>query len=151
MDRSKICLVALALVAGVITACNGTNTTTATGPDGDVVVTVTMTDNAFEPDSFEVAAGETVTFRFVNDGRAVHEAVLGDGAVQRHHAEEMMDSRRHGGGHMPGPHMDTAAVVVDPGATGDLTFTFEGPETLLIGCHQPGHWEAGMVAEVRVA
>ena len=38
----------------------------ATGSDRSV--TVTMTDNAYAPASIPAAAGETVTFRFVNDG-----------------------------------------------------------------------------------
>lgn len=33
---------------------------------------------AFEPDSIDVSAGETVSFVVTNTGRAVHEFTLGD-------------------------------------------------------------------------
>lgn len=45
---------------------------------------------------------------------------------------------------------DGQAIEVAPGATGDLTYTFDEPGTLLLGCHEPGHYEAGMVATIVV-
>jgi plastocyanin len=40
-------------------------------PDGSTL-TVTMVDNAFEPDQFVVAAGAGVIFDLTNDGAAIH-------------------------------------------------------------------------------
>ena len=31
-----------------------------------------------------------------------------------------------------------------------MTYTFKGGESLLIGCHQPGHYEAGMKVSLTV-
>lgn len=44
--------------------------------------------------------------------------------------------------------MAKTAATVDPGATEDLTATFDRTGTFIIGCHQPGHFEAGMKATV---
>ena len=52
----------------------------------------------------------------------------------------------HGGGHG-----DTDGITVEPGERGETTHTF-GDEAgeVLIGCHQPGHYEGGMVATIDV-
>ncbi|MEX1125622.1 MAG: hypothetical protein WD895_07820 [Acidimicrobiia bacterium] len=38
-----------------------------------------------------VRAGETITFRIVNDGTVVHDFTLGDSAIQDEHEEEMAE------------------------------------------------------------
>ena len=45
---------------------------------------------------------------------------------------------------------DSDATVVQPGQTGPMTHTFTESGTVLIGCHEPGHWEAGMKATIKV-
>ena len=37
-----------------------------------------------------------------------------------------------------------------PGETGSLSMTFAEARSLLIGCHEPGHYEAGMRATLTV-
>lgn len=105
-----------------------------------------MTDNAFDPDSVAVAAGETVTFRFTNNGAAEHDAFIGDAEAQKEHGEAMA-SGDHSGHNMK----DGDAVLLEPGKTGEITYAFKEGERLLIGCHQPGHYEAGMKAEITVS
>ena len=58
-----------------------------------------------------------------------------------------------GMGDMGGMHHEGAdtAVTVNPGETKDLTTTFDRAGTVIIGCHQPGHYEAGMKATVTVS
>ena len=51
-------------------------------------------------------------------------------------------------------HGDAAApLVLEPGETGEVTMTFDDPDmsSTIIGCHVPGHWEAGMRVDVAVA
>jgi uncharacterized cupredoxin-like copper-binding protein len=36
------------------------------------------------------------------------------------------------------------------GETGRVTMTFDFAQRLLIGCHEPGHYEAGMVGSIDV-
>lgn len=107
-------------------------------------VTVEMVDLAFAPERIEVAEGETVRFEFTNSGQLPHDAFIGDAAAQEAHGGEMDD------GHGAHGDDDDDAVTVDPGATAALVHTFDEPGELLIGCHQPGHYEGGMVATVTV-
>ncbi len=115
---------------------------------GDVrTVEVEMRDIAFEPAAIEVEAGETVRFVFTNTGAVAHEAYLGTADEQGEHADEMdsmggMEGMDHGG---------EDVVTVEPGETGELTHTFTDAGPVQLGCHQPGHFEAGMVLDITVA
>lgn len=107
-------------------------------------VEVTMRDILYDPTSVEVKAGETVKFVFHNEGEIVHDAFIGDEEAQAAHEKEM----RHGEGMPHGD--DKHAVTVDPGKTAELTYAFDEPATLVIGCHQDGHYAAGMKIAVTV-
>jgi len=197
MRRSTGALVVTAIVLGGAAAgCgshdgssghDGEGASATTTPAGRTIA-VTMTDNAFQPTSFRVAKGETVTFTFTNDGKVTHEAVLGDEAAQMDHHRQMTgttgtmdhhaattgttgdvdhhaamadggDADHHrksdstapsGSGHAGGAMHDDDAVTVEPGRSGSITHTFSESGTYIIGCHEPGHWEAGMKATVEV-
>ena len=112
--------------------------------DGDVrSIEVSMSDELrFEPADFTVSAGETIRFEVTNDGQAVHEFLIGDEAVQDEFAEEMAED----GGH----HETDAGVTVQPGETESFEYIFDVAGELLAGCHEPGHYEAGMVASISV-
>ena len=102
-------------------------------------VDVEMRDIAYSPTSIPVHAGETVTFVFHNMGQAEHEAFIGDAAAQADHESKMESGATGGMGGMGGDE-----VKVEPGRTASLSHTFKPGETLLIGCHEPGHYAAGM-------
>jgi uncharacterized cupredoxin-like copper-binding protein len=103
-----------------------------------------MTDDLrYNPDALRVSANETVRFVIDNAGAGVHEFLVGTADEQAAFAADMADG--HGGGHA-----DDAGVSVDPGETAEFSYTFDAPGELLIGCHEPGHYEAGMVATVSV-
>jgi uncharacterized cupredoxin-like copper-binding protein len=96
----------------------------------------------FEPGSLRVRAGEPITFVVTNSGVIRHEFVVGDEAEQAEHAAEMAHgSAGHGHGN---------ALSLAPGETGTLVMQFDVPGRLLIGCHEPGHYAAGMVGEIEV-
>jgi uncharacterized cupredoxin-like copper-binding protein len=102
-------------------------------------VDVEMRDIGFAPATLTVAQGETVTLRFTNVGKVAHDAFVGDEAAQADHEAEVRDGM--GGMH----HGDSDdAVTVQPGKTATLTHTFDRTGTVEIGCHQPGHYAAGM-------
>ena len=154
MSKPRITLLATAAVAALFLAACGSDssadTTTTPVDGGTTVVDVTMTDMAFTPTVIAVKAGDTVKFRFRNDGKAVHEAVIGDEAFQQDHAEQM-SAMGHSGDAMPhGTDDEASPLVVQPGETGELTYTATDAGSLLIACHQPGHWEAGMKATINV-
>ena len=107
-------------------------------------VSVTMTDELrFEPDAVTVSAGETVRFVVHNAGATDHEFLIGDETAQATFAAEMADG--HGD-----THAGDAGVALGPGETGEFTYTFDEPGDLLIGCHEPGHYDGGMVARITV-
>lgn len=45
---------------------------------------------------------------------------------------------------------DEGGITVEPGETGEITHTFEAGSRLLIGCHEEGHYVAGMRAMLNV-
>jgi uncharacterized cupredoxin-like copper-binding protein len=102
-------------------------------------VEVTTHDTmSFEPSRITVSAGETVTFKVTNAGQAVHEFTLGDAAMQQQHADEMAQMRDSMAHNQPN------SITVQPGETKQLTWRFGDNGTLEYGCHQPGHYQAGM-------
>ena len=147
--RTARAIVALVAAAGALAACSSdTKDPTAAAASG--TVTVRMTDNVYSPATITAKAGQRVTFKFVNDGKLAHEAFIGDAKAQSDHAAEMGamgDMGDHGSMHMGS---DDGPVKVEPGKTGELTHTFDKAGTVLIGCHQPGHYESGMKATVDV-
>lgn len=136
----RVTLVIPFLLALVLAACS------AGGESGTRTITVRMFDDMrFAPDRFDVTAGETVRFEVANAGQATHELFIGDTAAHEQHAEEMRE-----GGHTDDAHDNPAGVTVAPGETGTLVYTFGEAGELLAACHEPGHYEAGMVAPITV-
>ncbi|MGQ0617564.1 MAG: cupredoxin domain-containing protein [Acidimicrobiia bacterium] len=152
MRLPRTLLAAVAGVALVATACGDDDASTAGQPDATRTVVVDMVDIAFGPETLEIDAGETVRFVFTNRGEVVHDAFIGDADAQAGHETEMRDAEdaeEHGGGH--GEDEGTDAVTVEPGESEELTHTFEEAGAIEVGCHQPGHYEAGMKIAVEVA
>ena len=144
---ARTLLVLSSVLTLVAASCGGDDG----GEEAARTIEVDMVDIAFEPASVDVEAGETVRFVFSNEGEAVHEGFVGDEQAQEEHDaerarggddDEEMQGMEHDG--------DDEAVVVDPGDTGELTYTFDEPGLVQVGCHQPGHYEAGMVIDVNV-
>lgn len=97
----------------------------------------------FDPSEIEVRKDETVTFEVTNVGQTVHEFTLGDEAFQKQHGEEMMAS--------PAMMEDAAnSILLQPGETRRVTWKFTAAGKVLFGCHQPGHYEGGMVGSISV-
>lgn len=106
-------------------------------------IAISAIDTAFEPASLSVARGEVVTFVVTNNGKAAHEFILGDAAMQEQHASAM----EHGGPAHGGDNM----IELAPGETKEITWRFDETGTILYACHEPGHYDAGMVGEIAVA
>ena len=105
-------------------------------------IDVEMKDIAYAPTSVDVKAEEKVTFIFRNTGAIAHDAFIGDEAAQAKHEKDMkgMDHDKN----------SKNAVTVDPGKTAPLTYTFDKAGSILVGCHQPGHYAAGMKIQVNI-
>jgi uncharacterized cupredoxin-like copper-binding protein len=99
--------------------------------DADRVVEVSAKEpNRFDPELIGVEQGETILFRVTNDGRGLHEFVLGEHV----HGEE-----------------DDGSVQLAPGETKELAWTFERTGNVEFACFVPGHYESGMRGTISVA
>lgn len=134
-------IAATAAVGSLIVGC--ASGATASPSDGPRVIGVRMTDDLrFEPAEFSVEAGETVRFEVTNAGGAVHEFLIGDEAAQERFEMEMAEGGME--------HETDAGVSVQPGETEAFEYTFTEAGELLAGCHEPGHYDGGMVATISV-
>ncbi|HKY15489.1 MAG TPA: cupredoxin domain-containing protein [Microthrixaceae bacterium] len=145
LPRPVLVLAAVTVGALGLAACADDDTTDAGGSSDARAVQIDMVDTAFEPDHLAVTEGETIRFVFTNTGAVAHDAFIGDANAQADHEEEMRSDMAgmHGG--------DADAITVEPGDTGELAYTFDGTGSIEIGCHQQGHYEAGMKMPVDVA
>ena len=131
-------------------------------------VEVVMGDMSFTPTAIEIKAGETVRFVLVNKGQLLHEFNLGDAAIHAKHQQEMLQMQQSGmltptgmkemdHGSMAGmdhgsmKHNDPNSVLVEPGKTAELTWTFSKATSLEFACNIPGHYQAGMVGKLTVS
>lgn len=107
-------------------------------------ITLRMTDDMrFTPRRIEVQEGETVRLRAENQGRLLHEIVLGTPADLDAHAEMMA---RH-----PGMEHDEAHMAhVAAGQRGDIVWKFNRAGEFRFACLIPGHYQAGMTGTVAV-
>jgi uncharacterized cupredoxin-like copper-binding protein len=108
-------------------------------PDAHVrTVHVTIHHSRFVPADMTFPRGETVRFVVHNTDPIDHEFLLGDAARQAAH--ETGTEAKHGA--VPGE------VSVAAGTTAYTTYTFG--QSVLLGCHAPGHWAFGMRGTVAV-
>lgn len=108
----------------------------ATAADRTIAVTLSD-DMRFHPDHVTARKGETVRFVVRNAGKVRHEMVLGTDASLREHAAMMRRSTAMA-------HDEGDGVVVDPGGSAELVWTFDRAGRFAFACLVPGHFEAGM-------
>jgi uncharacterized cupredoxin-like copper-binding protein len=147
MKRGPV-MVAAAAFAVVASACRGGHEDQVSRAPARTV-NIDMKDIAFQPTTFTAQRGERVRFVFHNRGQLPHDAFIGDAQAQAEHEREMRQGDDDGHGMHEGG--DGKGITVEPGKTGHLTYTFDRTGTIEIGCHQPGHYAAGMKMAVTVA
>jgi uncharacterized cupredoxin-like copper-binding protein len=121
----------------------------AFGQEGDPkkvtrVVKLSMADTMrFTPADVVVTRGETIKFRLRNDGKVLHEMVLGTPQDLKAHAELMrkFPDMEHSEAHM---------AHVKPSTDGEIVWQFTKAGEFQFACLLPGHFEAGMVGKVTV-
>ena len=117
----------------------------AAAADADRVVEIVLDDDfTITPSETTTAVGETVTFKVTNEGKLTHDFTLGRADLQDEHDLEMAE--------MAGMAMadEPNAFMLESGETKELTWHFAEAGEVLIGCHIPGHYAAGMNAEISV-
>lgn len=109
------------------------------------VIEITMSDAMrFSPDLIEVKQGETVKFVIRNDGKMLHEFVLGTKKELDEHAALMLK--------FPGMEHDEPYMShVPAGKAGEITWTFNRAGEFDFACLIAGHYQAGMVGKVKVS
>jgi uncharacterized cupredoxin-like copper-binding protein len=131
-------------------------------------IEVVMGDMSFDHRAIDIKAGETVRFVLVNKGQLLHEFNLGDAAMHAEHQQAMLQMQQsglltptgmkamdhgamdHGAMGHGMKHDDPNSVLVEPGKTAELTWTFTKPTRLEFACNIPGHYQAGMVGKLTV-
>jgi uncharacterized cupredoxin-like copper-binding protein len=100
-------------------------------------------DMRFTPDRIAVKLGETVRFVARNNGKVMHEFVIGTKAENEKHAALMVK--------FPNMEHDAPYMAhVPPGKTGRIVWTFNRPGTFEFACLIAGHYSAGMVGTITV-
>lgn len=126
----------------------------------DRSITIEMDEMKFSPETVEVEPGETIRFEVVNVGRAVHEFNIGTNETWNGHRGEMQKMMREGMMTMRSinhdqmmetgmMHDDANSVLLEPGDTGEVIWTFPEGAEIGFACNVPGHREAGMVGNFR--
>jgi len=115
-------------------------------PNSDAIRTIEVVarDIEFSTNQIQVNPGETVRFLIRNEGELEHDFTIGDADTQAAHRAEMqamMSGASDGDSH---DHQAQNAVMVAPGETTELVWTFAEGESVEFGCNVPGHFEAGM-------
>ena len=140
----------------------------AKAAEADRTVEITLGDMYYEPASVQVKAGETVRFVLKNEGALLHEFSLGNAAMHAEHQKHMlmmqqmgmltptamqhdMSKMDHSQHDMSGmAHDDPNTVMLEPGQSAELTWTFSQSTELEFACNIPGHYQAGMVGNIEV-
>ncbi|EYD71437.1 cupredoxin domain-containing protein [Limimaricola hongkongensis] len=125
----------------------------------DRVVEIAMDEMSYSPASVEVAAGETIRFVVSNEGRLVHEFNLGTPDSWATHEDEMQAMMREGMmsmrrvdhekmQEMGMAHDDPNSLLLEPGESAEIVWTFPEDGQVGYACNVPGHLEAGMKGKV---
>jgi uncharacterized cupredoxin-like copper-binding protein len=97
----------------------------------------------YSPSEINVKRGEAVRFLFQNNGKLMHEFVLGTLQELRAHGELMQK--------FPAMEHDEPYMAhVAPGKSAEMGWQFTQPGEFYFGCLIPGHFGAGMIGRVIV-
>ena len=107
-------------------------------------ITEAMLDKMrFSVDKIEVKQGDTVRFILKNEGKIMHEFVIGTKQVLEEHAALMVKFPTM-------EHSEPYMAHVAPGKTGEIIWTFNKPGNFDFACLIAGHYQAGMVGKITV-
>lgn len=162
--RRHVALIAVLALVAAATACEAgpaaaTPPIVAGASEAPREVNLIAKDYEFLPATLDLVPGETVLLHVINGGLEIHEAIIGDRAVQD--AWERAEAANAGAPPGPTPVVSVPPdvmglrIVVRSGERVDVAWTVPAgdpagnPPPLIVGCHIPGHWERGMQVPVR--
>ena len=138
------------------------------GKESDInrVIKVKMYDNYYEPNSFQIKAGETIKFEVENLGELVHEFNIANKMMHIKHQPEMekmveyeillADSidkekmKKMAKMDKAMAHSHSNSVLLEPKQKGNIIWKFDNAVNIEIACNVPGHYQVGMIAKVDI-
>jgi uncharacterized cupredoxin-like copper-binding protein len=107
-------------------------------------IAIGMNDNMrFTVNKLEFKQGETVRFKVANNGKLMHEFVIGTKEENERHAIEMVK--------FPNMEHDEPYMAhVSPGKSGEIVWTFNRAGDFEFACLMAGHYQTGMVGKIKV-
>ena len=130
------------------------------------VIKVVMHDNYYEPNSFQIKAGETIKFEVENVGELVHEFNIANKMMHMKHQPEMekmveneillADSidkekmKKMAKMDKAMGHSHSNSVLLAPKEKEDIIWKFDNAVNIEIACNVPGHYQVGMIAKVDI-
>jgi uncharacterized cupredoxin-like copper-binding protein len=107
-------------------------------------IQISMSDAMrFTPDKVAVKQGETVKFVITNNGKIMHEFVIGTKKELDAHAAMMVKFPTM-------EHSEPYMAHVAPGKKGEIVWTFNTAGEFDFACLIAGHYQAGMVGKITV-
>ncbi len=130
------------------------------------VVHVTMYDNYYEPNLIKVKKNETIKFVVKNAGMLVHEYNIATKEMHLNHQPEMQKMVEHNiiladkidrkkmkemakKDHAMA-HKHANSLLLEPNQSGEIVWKFSTTAKLEVACNVPGHYEAGMLANITI-
>ena len=130
------------------------------------VIKVKMYDNYYEPSLFSIKAGETIKFEVENTGMLVHEFNIANKMMHIKHQPEMLKMSENGillpfsinkekmkkmaKTDKSMDHSHSNSVLLEPNQKGEIIWKFINAVDIEIACNVPGHYQAGMIAKVKI-
>ncbi len=129
-------------------------------------IKVIMYDNYYEPNSISVKAGETIKFEIENVGELVHEFNIANKMMHIKHQPEMermveneilladkidkVKMKKMAKIDKSMAHSHSNSVLLEPKQKGNIIWKFDNAANIEIACNVPGHYQAGMIAQVDI-
>jgi len=130
------------------------------------IIKVVMYDNYYEPNTFQIKAGETIKFEVENAGILVHEFNIANKMMHMKHQPEMQKMAENGillafsidkekmqkmaKMDKTMGHSHSNSVLLEPKEKGNIIWKFDNAVNIEIACNVPGHYQAGMIAKADI-
>ena len=129
-------------------------------------IEIKMYDNYFEPNEIIIKKGETIKFIVSNYGELVHEFNIATKEMHIKHQPEMMKMvenqilladkidkkkmKEMAKKDHSMAHSHSNSVLLEPNEIGEIIWKFSTNTNLEAACNVPGHYEVGMVADIKI-
>jgi len=128
------------------------------------IIKVSMYDNYYQPNKFNIKKNETIKFVVENKGQLVHEFNIATKEMHLKHQPEMMmmveneilladkiDKKKMKEMSKKNPamaHSHSNSVLLSPGEKVELIWKFSNSVNIEVACNVPGHYDVGMIAKI---